>query len=334
MSRKIDFGYFAAHEQHDPSELLKNVVSAEKHGFADVWVSDHFHPWAHTDAHGGQAWVWMGVAAASTKMIRLGTAVTPPGYRYHPALIAQTFATLDHMFPGRIFLTLGTGESMNESPLGFPWPNASIRRKRLQESIEIIRALWEKDFVTYKGKYFSTRIANLYTKPKTRIPIYVAANGPMSAYLAGKYGDGILTLPAPTSYYKETLFPAFEKGAREAGKDPSQLEKIIEIFVSYDEDYDKALNSCRFWAGVSIPIFFQYGIYDPRVIEDIGSKLSFDHLSKWAMIVTNPEEGAKKTKEFIDAGFTHAQYLSSSPNETNFIRVFGQVISTLRQEYE
>jgi coenzyme F420-dependent glucose-6-phosphate dehydrogenase len=333
MSRRIDFGYFAAHEQHDPAQLLRHVMLAEKHGFADIWTSDHFHPWAHTNASSGQAWAWMGAAAVSTKFIRIGTAVTSPGYRYHPALIAQTFATLDFMFPGRIFLTLGTGEAMNECPLGFPWPDASARRKRLEESIQIIRALWGEDFVTYKGEYFRTHIANLYTKPKTRIPIYIAANGPMSAYVAGKYADGILTTPAPTAYYKEKLFPAFERGATDAGRDPSNLERIVEILVSYDEDYDRALNSCRFWAGGSIPIFFQYAIYDPRVIESVGNKISLDHISKWAMITTSAEEGIKRTKEFIDAGFTHAQYLSSSPNESNFIRVFGdQVIPVLRQE--
>jgi coenzyme F420-dependent glucose-6-phosphate dehydrogenase len=332
MDNTLPVGYFAAHEQYSPSTLLEHVKLAEQYGFDDVWSSDHFHPWAHTNANGGQAWAWIGAALASTKKIKIGTGVTPPGYRYHPGLIAQAWATFDEMFPGRTFLTLATGEAMNESPLGFPWPPIKVRQERLEEAVKIIKMLWEKDFVTYKGKYFSLSTANLYTKPKTKIKVYIAANGPKTAYLAGKYADGLLTLPAPFDYYKTKLFPSFEKGAKDAGKDPSTLEKIIEIIVSYDEDFDRAVEGARFWAGALVPFFFNYGVYDPRVIESVGRMIAKEYIAQAWMIVTNPEEAIKKTKEYLDAGFTHVQYLSSSPDEEKFIKVWGQkVIPALKE---
>lgn len=333
MSSEFPIGYFAAHEQYSPSQLLEHVKLAEKYGFDDVWSSDHFHPWAHTGANGGQAWVWLGAALASTGKIKMGTGVTPPGHRYHPGLIAQAFATLDEMFPGRVFLTLATGESMNESPLGFEWPPVKVRQERLEESLKIIDMLWHKDFVTYKGKYFSLSKANLYTKPKTKIKVYVAANGPKTAYIAGKYADGLLTLPASFDYYKNTLFPSFEKGARDAGKDPSKLEKVIEIIISYDEDFDRAVDGARFWAGALVPFFFSYGIYDPREIEMVGKMIDRNVIANSWMIVTSPEEAIKKTMEYVRAGFTHVQYLSSSPDEEKFIRVFGEkVLPAIREE--
>lgn len=337
MSSKIDFGYYAAQEQYSPTQLLEHVISAESYGFTDVWTSDHFHPWFHTGANCGQAWVWLGAAAALTKKMRLGTAVTPPGYRYHPALIAQGFATLDYMFPGRIFLSMATGEAMNESPLGFPWPRMKARRERLVESIEIVRRLWQEAFVTYKGKYFTTRGANLYTKPKKRIPLYVAANGPKTAYVAGRYGDGLLTYCAvgPIDYYKQTLFPAFERGARDAGKNIHDLDRIVQILVSYDEDFDKAVGSCRFWAGTLVPLFFDYGVYDPRVIESVAKMISSERIAQAWMVVTSPEEAIRRTREYLDAGFTHVEYISSSPDESKFIRVFGEnVVAPLRDEYD
>jgi len=323
---KLSVGYFAAHEQYDPLSLLEHAKLAEKYGFDEIWTSDHFHPWAHTGAHGGQAWVWIGAALASTNKIKIGTGVTSPGYKYHPGLIAQAWATLDALFPKRVFIALSTGEAMNEAPLGFPWPPINERREKLEEAVKIIKLLWEKDFVTYKGKYFSLSKANLYTKPKTKINMYIAANGPKTAYLAGKYADGLLTLTAPISYYKEKLFPAFEKGVIDSGKIPSKTEKIIEIVTSYDEDFEKALDSVKFWAGSLIPLFFDYGVYDPRVIESVGKMVSNEYIAKAWLIVTSPEDAIKRTKEYLDAGFNHVVYLSSSPSQEKFIKIWGEKV--------
>ena len=177
------FGYRAVEEKWQPSRLLDLAVIAESLGFDFICTSDHFHPWFHQGGCGGQAWVWIAAAAAKTKNIRLGTGVTTPSIRYHPAIIAQSFATLAEMFPLRIFLGLGTGEAMNEIPLGLEWPHFKERAERLQEAIDVINLLWKGDFVTYTGKFFSLRNARLYTIPAKKIPIYVAASGPKVAKL-------------------------------------------------------------------------------------------------------------------------------------------------------
>jgi coenzyme F420-dependent glucose-6-phosphate dehydrogenase len=174
-------GYWAAHEQYSMHELLKFVVEAEKVRFTTAMTSDHFHPWWHDNAYGNFTWIWIAAAAEHTKRIRFVTGVTAPVYRYHPAIIAQAFASLDVLYPGRIGLGLGSGEAMNEVPLGFDWPRAKARLTRTREAIQIIRELWEgrndDGFVNFNGEYFLLRNAKLYTAPAKRIPIYMAAAG-------------------------------------------------------------------------------------------------------------------------------------------------------------
>ncbi|MEM2896932.1 MAG: TIGR03557 family F420-dependent LLM class oxidoreductase [Candidatus Bathyarchaeia archaeon] len=267
---KLCFGLFAAHEQYDPKSLLTHAVLAEKCGFDTVWTSDHFHPWMHTNAQSGFAWVWIASTLERTKRVKVGTGVTAPIFRYHPAIVAQAFATLEFIYPRRVFLGLGTGEPMNETPLGYEWSNYQERHDRLEEAIKIIRLLWTKEFVSFKGKYFRLHNANLYTKPTSPIPIYIAACGPNTAYLAGKYADGFLTLPAAREKCEE-LFLAVERGAKDSGRDPLLIEKAIEVEVSYDHDIDKALRSAKFWSGVLFADLFNLAkVYDPREIEGYG----------------------------------------------------------------
>jgi len=265
----LRIGYFVELEKvRNPHELIDQAVYAEKKGFDKVWVTDHFHPWIHTDAGCGFTWSWIAACAEHVKTIPIGPAVTSPILRYHPALVAQAFATLGVMYPNRIFLAVGAGEAMNEVPLGFQWPNFKERSERFEEAIKVIRALWSKDFVNFKGKYYHLRNANLYTKPNKSIPLNIAANGPINAEIAGKYADGFLTMEAEDiSFYKETLFPALAKGARNAGRDPQKITKMLEVNIAYDEDLDKALQAAKKWGTIMMPIFYQFPISDPRVVE-------------------------------------------------------------------
>src|ERR671939_31513 len=144
-SSNPSLGYWAAHEQYSMQDLLRFVVEAEKNGFTTTMTSDHFHPWWHDNAYGNFAWVWIAVASERTKRMQFVTGVTAPIYRYHPAIIAQAFASLDILYPGRIALGLGTGESMNETPLGFDWPTPKARLKRVIEAVQIIRKLWQQE---------------------------------------------------------------------------------------------------------------------------------------------------------------------------------------------
>jgi len=321
----LTLGYKTCHEQYQPDTLLAHAILADKHGFQTLWTSDHFHPWAHTGAGGGFAWTWIASTAERTRNIRIGTSVTAPILRYHPAIVAQAFATLAYTYPGRIFLGLGAGEALNESPLGYSWPSPRERVEMLEEAIVIIRKLWNEDFVSHKGRYYRLKKANLYTKPSQPIKIYVAAGGPKVAEIAGKYADGILGGPGCLEIV-DRLFRAFEKGAQKAGRDTSRLEKAVEILVSYDEDYEAALKSCRFWAGCMLPVFFRYDISDPREIEAHGEFVGDDAMARRWIVATTAEEHIKRIRPYIEAGFNHLYFQSSSPDEPRFIRFYGEKV--------
>jgi len=324
-------GYKACHEQYQPDRLLTHAVLAEKYGFETLWTSDHFHPWAHTGAAGGFAWAWMASAAERTGKMKIGTSVTAPILRYHPAIVAQAFATLAVMYPSRIFLGLGTGEALNESPLGYKWPSPKQRVEMLEEAMIVIKKLWDDNFVSFEGKYYRLKKAKLYTKPDKTIKIYVAAGGLKVAELTGRHADGLLLGPGSLDQAKN-LFRAFENGARKAGRDPMSLEKVAEILVSYDEDYEAALKACRFWAGCMLPLFFKYDISDPREIEAHGRLVGDEAIAKRWIVGTTAEEHIRRIERYVKAGFNHIYFVSSSPDEPKFIRFYGEkVLPQLRE---
>jgi coenzyme F420-dependent glucose-6-phosphate dehydrogenase len=306
--------------------LLEHAVLAEKAGFDTLWESDHFHPWSHSEAHESHTWVLIGAAAARTSGIKFGTAVTCPLFRYHPAITAQAFASLRAMFPGRIFIGLGTGEAMNEIPVGYKWPSFRERAERLEEAIQIMQLLWSGNFVNFKGKYYRLRRANLYTKPETPVPMYVAAFGPTVAKLAGKYADGFLTTLVDPERLKNVLFRALEEGAKEKGRDASKIERVVELGIAYDEDYNKALKKVRFWAGNLFPFMFRLPIYDPREIEDMGRMVSDEAMAKAFLIGTKPEDFIKHIERAIKMGFNQIYLQSTSPNEPKFFEMAGKHI--------
>jgi G6PDH family F420-dependent oxidoreductase len=199
-------GYWASQEQYSMHDLTKFVNEAESRGFNTCLTSDHFHPWWHDNGYGNFTWVWLATAAAKTKRMEFVTGVTAAVYRYNPAIIAQAFASLDVLYPGRIGLGIGTGEAMNEVPVGFDWPSADIRLTRTIEAIQIIRKLWEgskkvkgnenngnsNGFVNFSGQYFNINGAKLYTPPiSEKIPLYMAASGEEAIQTAAKYADGL-----------------------------------------------------------------------------------------------------------------------------------------------
>ena len=225
----VSIGYWAAHEQYSMHDLLKFVIEAEKGGFTTTMTSDHFHPWWHDNAYGNFTWIWIAAAAERTKRMQFVTGVTAPVHRYHPAIIAQAFASLDVLYPGRIGLGLGSGEAMNESPLGFDWPRARARLTRTKEAIQIIRQLWnqresDEGFVNFNGEYFLIRNAKLYTLPSTHIPIYMAATGQQATKVAAKYSDGLISYLEPVEAGK--VIRVFDSTAKKEGRDLNSLEKI------------------------------------------------------------------------------------------------------------
>lgn len=317
------FGYQIIFGKYHPAKYFDYAKLVEKHGFDSIWVGDHFHPWFHTGASGGSPWVWMTIAAERTSKIRIGTAVTAPIFRYHPAIIAQTFATLEQLYPGRIALGLGTGEAMNEVVTGHPWPSYRERFERLEEAIEMIKLLWTRDFVTFDGKYYKLKKANLYLKPKSGVPIYVAAHGPKTAELAGKCADGLITVAAADT---SKILLAFNKGAKESGRNVQDADKVLTVAASYDEDYEKAMSHCKRFAHTLIPRLYSAEVCDPRELEKYSPTVSEKDISEKWIVSSSVDEHIDRIEALFSKGFNHIDISNRSPDEEKFVRVYGEKV--------
>ena len=323
----MDIGLFAAHEEYDPTTLLDHVTMAEGAGFDTVWTSDHIHPWWHTDAQCGAAWPWLGAALERSDSVRIGTGVTPPIGRYHPGMIAQVFATLGAMYPGRVHVALGTGEAMNEVPLDFDWPSYPERRRRLIDSCEIISQLWDGGFVNYDGHHWNTNSLNLYTLPDERVPLYIAGNGPKTTHVAGRYADGFLTL-ADTDRYQDSLVPALEAGADEAERNPDEITRIKQLLVSYDEKYEKALQSIGIWRGPAA-VGFDQEIADPRRIEEEGREYPVEEMTDSWVVTDDIDDIRAALEKAQNAGFDEVEIHSASPDQDSFVELMRKGVLTL-----
>lgn len=317
----------AAHEQVNPKDLLSDVVTMDEKGIQRCWTSDHYMPWWDSGASGGAAWPWLGAALARTRNIVIGTGVTAPILRYHPAIVAQVFATLEYMFPGRVFLGIGRGEALNEVTSGHSWPSNAEKFERLKEAIYLIRKLWTGDWVDFKGNYYWVRDSKLYTKPSNHIPLYLAGIGKQSARLAGEEADGFVTNELDIEVIRDKLFPALKEGATISGKDYSSLEKILFLPASYHEDKQKALESIRFWRGAMIKAFFDVDVHDPRKIQENGQIIGDDTLEKMFLVISTAEEGIEKLKKYIELGFTEIVLTNSSPNRNELVKLISEKIS-------
>lgn len=331
----MKFGFFTTLEQHPQTKLFKDGLLAEIHGFDQIMVDDHFHPWWDTDAYCAFPWTWMALMLDKLKSIPVGTGVTCPILRYNPAIVAQAFASLGDLFPGRVFLGIGAGEAMNEVPIGYEWPTPKERVERTEEAIQVITRLWNENFVNFDGKYYTLKQAKLYTKPKIPIPIWVAVMGPKISEMAGKYADGIISFPLPIEHHKKIILPSLEKGARSVGKDSNNLEKHMFYPISYDEDYDKAMQSIKCWSGI-IPWADAVNIPDPRNIELLAKEKVGDKglkETKLFSISNDIDEHIKRIEPYIKLGY-NITFLSSSPNQEKFIKVFGKkVLPYFREQY-
>lgn len=321
----LTIGYKASAEQFAPRDLLRYSVLAEELGFDSVAVSDHFHPWRDTGGHAPFAFSWLGALGASTSRVRMGTSVTAPAFRYHPALIAQAFATLGSLYPGRMFLGLGSGESMNETPVTTEeWPGPGERLRRLGESVALIRRLWTEDYVTFEGKHVRVRDAKIFDKPDGPVPILIAASGPKAAEQAGRDGDGlIVTSGKGDELYRDVLLPNFAKGATAAGKDQASLERMIEMKVSFDTDRDRAMHDTREWAALALPGEDKAGVEDPREMER-RALAAADRAHTRFIVSTDPEEHLAKIREYIALGFRHLVFHFPGQDQERALRLYAK----------
>ncbi len=323
----IKFGYKASNEQFAPRELLRYGMLAEECGFDSVFVSDHLQPWRHDGGHAPFAMTWLGALGASTERIVMGTSVLTPTFRYHPAIVAQAFATLGCLFPGRVVLGMGTGESMNEVPLGIEWPEGKERFARFREAVRLIKQLWSEERVSFDGEYYRTDKATIYDRPEAPVPIYLAGSGPAATRYAGRVGDGYITTSGKDpALYTDTLLPAVREGADKAGRSMDELDRMIEVKVSFDHDRDTAMAATRFWGALGLSAEQKSGVEDPVEMQRLADELSVEQTAKRFIVSTDPDEHVAAIKTYLDLGFTHLVFHAPGPDQEKFLRLYGQEI--------
>lgn len=322
------FGYKASAEQFAPNTLLKFAIEAEEAGFESVFISDHFQPWKHTDGHAPFAPSWMAAALARTEKIIVGTSVLTPTFRLHPSVVAHAFGTLGAMFPERVILGVGTGESLNEVPsTGMAWPELKERSARLREAVTLIRRLWSEERVTFDGEFYQTRNATIYDRPEKMVPIYLAAGGPLNAKYAGRAGDGfICTSGKGAELYVDELLPNVALGRAESDRADRPFERMIEVKVSFDTDPAAALENTRGWAALSLTAEEKHSVEDPAEMERLASQLPIERIARRWIVSSDPDEHVAAIKTYMDYGFDHLVFHAPGEDQSRFIALYAKEI--------
>jgi len=332
----LKLGYKASAEQFGPRELLEFGVIAEQVGFDSIAVSDHFQPWKHIDGHAPYSFAWLGALGERTSKAIIGTSVVTPTFRYHPSIVAQAIGTLGALYPGRVMLGVGTGESLNEVPaIGIEWPKFKERFGRLRESIELMKRLWSEERVTFEGEYYRTENATIYDRPETPVPLYVAASGPTASRLAGRVANGLIcTSGKATELYTETVLPNVAIGLEKAGRDADSMERMIEMKVSYDSDGERAMQDTRHWAALALSPEEKTGVEDPVEMEKLAAALPIERAASRWIVSTDPDEHIERIAPYIELGFSHLVFHAPGPDQERFLRLYGdQVLPRLRQRF-
>lgn len=332
----LRIGYKASAEQFAPTALLNFAVLAEQSGFDSVFISDHFQPWRHTGGHAPFAFAWMGAVGARTSRIVIGTSVLTPTFRYHPSVVAQAFGTMGAMFPGRIILGAGTGESLNEVPAtGMHWPEQRERLMRLREAVRLIRLLWTEQRVTFEGEYYRTEKATIYDLPEVPVPIYIAGAGPVISKFAGQFADGfICTSGKAPELYRDTLLPNVAAGLAAAGRDQRAIDRMIEMKVSFDTDAQRALEDTRYWAALALSPEEKMSVEDPVEMERLADQLPVERAAKRWIVSADPDEHVARIRPYVELGFNHLVFHAPGPDQERFIRLYSQhVLPKLRAEF-
>jgi coenzyme F420-dependent glucose-6-phosphate dehydrogenase len=318
-------GYSAALEQFGPTELIRWSQEAEEAGFGGVMAADHFHPWVPQQGQSPQVWPWMGALGTATRRVTFGPGVTCASYRYHPAIIAQSAATLATMYPGRFWLGIGTGEALNEHVVGGEWPDAPVRLERMVESVEVIKQLFTGKKTRYSGKHIRMESARLYTRPDKPCPIYIAASGPKTAETAGRLADRLITPAAPHEKLK-MLIENFEKGAREVGKDPATMPKLLQLHVSWGATHEQCVEQvAKEWpnGGIKAP---KQDIRSPEDFAKFAKMVRPEDFTERVFISTNLDEHRQHIQAFFNLGFNEMHVHNVGRNQSEFIRAYGEAV--------
>jgi coenzyme F420-dependent glucose-6-phosphate dehydrogenase len=289
----MDYWVQLATEQFPPSGLVPQAVTAERAGFDGLNVSDHFQPWLEP-GESAHAWALLGAIGNATDSIALGTGVTAPVFRHNPATVAQFIATIEEMCPGRAFLGIGSGESLNESPCGMDWPSVADQIARMEEALEIIGRLLDGDRLDHHGRYFRTKAAYLHTGGERRPPVYVSAFGPEAAAVAGRLGDGVWTMGDPEM--ANPVIEAYRAACEDASREPGEI--ILQAGFSWAEDDDAALEGARVWKSTQIPDYFTDDWHDPKAMYERGeAEISDDEFKESYIISPDPEHHVERIRE-------------------------------------
>lgn len=322
----LTVGYAAMLEQFHPTEAVALSEYAEQNGFSGVMAADHFQPWV--PQQGQSAFVWNVLAALGERTKGdIGPGVTAPHFRWHPAMVAQASATLAAMYPGRHWLGLGSGEALNEHIVGGYWPEAPERINRMFEAIEIITKLFSASLagkdVKHSGQFFKLESTRLWTMPELAPEILVATAGPVTAKRAGKTVDGLITVGAPLEKI-EGLFAKFDEGAREAGKDPSSMPRVLQLHMSWAPTYEEALtNALVEWpnGGMKFP---KGDIRSPFELEQMAKLVRAEDFEGRMIISADPDEHRAYIQRFCDLGFDRVYLHNVGRNQREWIEVFGR----------
>jgi coenzyme F420-dependent glucose-6-phosphate dehydrogenase len=310
-------GYALSSEEHRPADLVRHARLAEEAGFEFALISDHFHPWIDRQGQSPFVWSVLGGIAAATERIQVGTGVTCPMIRIHPAIIAQAAATTAAMMPGRFFLGVGTGENLNEHILGDKWPDWDVRARMLEEAIEVMRELWKGEVTSFDGEFYAVENARLYTLPDEPVQVMVAASGPRAATMAGKLGDGLIST-APEA----ELIDAFDKGRR--GKARPHYGQLT---VCWGPDEAKARKTAlELWPTAAIPGEAGQELPNPAHFEQLAEIVTEDMIAERVICGPDLDRSVDAIEKFVEAGFEHVYIHQIGPDQERFIETFGREV--------
>lgn len=321
----MKFAWLCGHEAYQPEDLVQQAVVAEEAGFDAVFASDHFHPWVDDDSAAGFVWTWLGTVAAKTSRVELATSVTAPLYHYHPALIAQAAATVDRLSSGRFRLGVGTGEAINEAPLGWPFPAYRERAARLSEAIEILRRLMAGEKLTYGGTYYTTDRARLYSPPLNPIPIWMAAGGEKSAQMAGSLADGLIVSVKDPGEAVEKVIGPFRRAANDK---KTVVATRWCVLAGSDDEAWLALRPMR---GLRAPGRLQ--AVDPMDLRQRADEMPRDEiLGKYARASTADDLVSIYRPLVTDVGADYVSIQVANRDPVSTIRMIGaEVLPALRE---
>ena len=314
-------GYMLAHEQFPVPQLIEIGVACEQAGFDLLAASDHFQPWQSNEGHSGEVWVTFGALGQRTKKVWMGPTVTCPTFRYSPAVVAEAFASMSLLTPGRIFLGVGSGEALNEQAATGVWPKWQERSDRLVEATDVIRQLWTGQQISHKGKYYNVN-ARLYDKPAQPIPLLMAGNGPKAMRRCGQYADGLVTDPKTWKQHKAE----FEAGAKAAGKDVGKMPVLVEQYAVVGDEND-AKKAAELWRFGPKAFTKYYNVRDPQEIQkEAEAEVPLQKVYGDWPVSTDPNVHIKAINDLFDSGATIVNIHCAQPDQKKVIEFYGREV--------